>query len=107
MAKRNYNLKDVYDYLLEFYNIEWSSYLINDNGVQRGVRNFDFNGKDDERLQVIAIAYCGSRIKTIRLDVDNNSLIVYEINPYLHHYKEPNVEWKKYLAQRYNEQQTL
>ena len=107
MTKRNYKLKDIYDYLLGYYNIEWASYTIIDNGYQRGVRNFDFNGKYDDCLKVIAVAYCGSRIKTISLDVDNESLLVYEITPYLHHYKVPEVKWKDFLAHRYNQEQSL
>ena len=107
MTKRNYKLKDIYDYLLGYYNIEWASYTIIDNGYQRGVRNFDFNGKYDDHLKVIAVAYCGSRIKTISLEVNNDTLVVYEINPYLHHYKAPKVQWQDFLAQRYSQEQTL
>lgn len=107
MAKRNYKLKDIYDYLLEYYNIEWASYTIIDNSYQRGIRSFDFNGENKDSLHVIAVAYCGSRIKEVSLEVSNDTLVVYEINPYLHHYKAPKVQWQDFLAQRYSKEQTL
>lgn len=107
MAKRNYKLKDIYDYLLEAYNIEWSNYLVLQDGTARTIRNYDFYGKDNDCLKVLAIAYCGSRIKLINLYVSNNALKVYEVDPNLHYYAKPEIDWKDFLAQRYNQEQSL
>lgn len=112
MAKRKYKLKDVYDYLLEQYNLEWKLFQIkvwnlNYNDHERGVRAWNFYGKDGTELCVIAIVYMGEKQKHIRLRVTNDELEIYEINPYLHYYKAPEVEWKDFLAERYGKEQGL
>jgi len=109
MAKRNYKLCDIYDYLLRFYNLEWRLYQIKDfdtkhNDDERGIRKCDFN---NEHIWVIAIVYQNNRRKDVSLKVSNDNLEVYEINPLLHHYSAPNMEWKEFLSQRYSQEQWL
>ena len=109
--KRNYKLKDVYDYLMKYYNLEWRGYQIKDssmkhNNNERGLRSWDFN-TTKTNFSVIAIVYAGPKQKVISLSVNNENLIVYEVNPYLHHYKEPEVHWQDFLARRYAQEQDL
>lgn len=111
MSKRNYKLKDVYDYLLEHYGLEWRLFQIKDFGVkdkgERGVRAWDIGGRSGTELGAIAIVYTKEKQKTVRLRVTNDELEIYEITPYLHYYKEPQVKWKEFLAERYSQEQTL
>jgi len=112
MAKRNYKLQDVYDYLKQEYNLEWRLFQIKARNVdysdyERGVRAWNFGGKDGTELCVIAIVYQNNKRKTVRLRVTNDELEIYEINPYLHYYKAPKVEWKDFLSSRYNQGKLL
>ena len=111
MVKRNYKLKDIYDYLLEYYGLEWRLFQIKDFGVkdrgERGVRAWDIGGRSGTELGVIAIVYMGEKQKHIRLRVTNDEFEIYEITPYLHYYKQPEIGWKKFLAERHRQEQTL
>ena len=107
--KRNYRLKDVYDYLMKYYNLEWRGYQIKDsslkhNNNERGLRSWDFN-TTKTYFSVVAIVYEGAKQKTISLTVSNDNLRIYEVNPYLHHYKEPEVHWQDFLIERYSSEQ--
>jgi hypothetical protein len=111
MAKRNYKLQDVYDYLIRYYGLEWRGYQIKDsslkhNNNERGLRSWDFN-TTKTYFSVVAIVYEGAKQKIISLSTSNENLVVYEVNPYLHHYKEPEVSWQDFLAQRYGQEQDL
>ncbi len=111
MKKRSYRLKDVYDYLVEYYGLEWRGYQIkdynfNENDPERGLRAWDFNSTKTS-FWVVGIVYDGAKRKTVSLDVSNDNLVIYEITPYLHHYKAPEIEWKDYLVQKYNQGQAL
>ena len=103
MAKRNYKLQDVYDYLKEYYNLDWKLCQIISLNDQHGVRQWNFDGKEGIELCVIAIVYMGEKQKHIRLRVTNDEFEIYEINSHLHYYKSPKVQWKDYLAQRHNQ----
>ena len=107
MTKRNYKLQDVYDYLQQFYNLEWRRYQIKDDKTERSIRLSDFNDINEQSFFVVAIVRQGLKRKTVSLSVDNNRLEVYEINPYLHHYSPPTMDWKKYLELRYANEQGL
>ena len=107
MTKRNYKLQDVYDYLQQFYNLEWRRYQIKDNKTERSIRVNDFSDINEESFFVVAIVCQGLKRKTVSLSVDNNRLEVYEINPNLHHYNSPAMDWKKYLEFRYANEQCL
>ena len=101
MAKRNYKIKDVCDYLLEYYNLEWRLCLVLDDGMERGVRNFDFGGKYGTRLSVVAVVYQGSRRKVLPLSVTNNDLSIgYGFN-------KPQLSWAEYLVLKHHEEKTL
>ena len=107
MKKRNYKLQDVYDYLLENYNLEWAGYNVVEDGMERKVRSFDFGANRSDELMVIARMYSGSRLKTISLDVSNEYLRVGELKPIMKSYQEPATSWKKFLTQRHSEQLLL
>ncbi len=107
MTKRKYKLQDVYDYLLENYNLEWAGYNVVEDGIERKVRSFDFGANRSDTLMVIARMYSGSRLKTISLDVSNEYLSVGELKPIMKRYQEPPTSWKEFLTQRYNEQLAL
>ena len=55
MAKR-YKLQDVYDYILEYYNLDWKEFKIHDKGKVRSVRINDYRG---DKLNVMAIIMKG------------------------------------------------
>ena len=112
MEKRNYRLKDIYDYLKQYYNLDWRLYQIKDhqidhNAQERGIRAWDFDNKNKTTLYVVAIMYGGVRRKSVSLYVSNQRLEIYEITPYTHHYKAPKVEWQDFLSSRYNQEQML
>ncbi len=100
MAKRHYELKDIYDYLLEYYNIEWLGYKIVDAGLERHIQNHDFEDQTGSQLRVKAIVYNGSKRQIARIYVSNQSLRV-SVD------RKPLITWKAFLAQRYNQEQTL
>ena len=103
MSKRNYELKDIYDYLLEQYNIEWLGYKIIDNNVERCVEEQDFVTLDDEqgsKLSVVAVVYNGSKLQKAKLEVSNYSLrIVVD--------QKPKISWQLFLNQRYSEEKII
>ena len=103
----NYKMCDVYDYLQQFYNLEWRKYQIKDGKTERGITQLDFKDKQKSSFYVIAIMYQGAKQKSVSLSVDNDKLEVYEINPYLHHYDKPAVDWADYLQARYSNTNTL
>ena len=101
---RQYKLKDIYDYLLEAYNIEWRMNLVlGDDGKERGVRSYDFGGytgKYADKLSVVALVYNYGKRQPVWLIVTNSSLS-------LGVKEKPTIEWKDFLAQRHNQEQTL
>ena len=99
---KNYKMSDIYDYLQQFYNLEWRKYQIKDGKTERGIVQSDFSDTKKSSFYVIAIMYQGANQKTVSLSVDNDKLEVYEINPYLHHYDKPTVDWKDYLKLGYS-----
>ena len=110
MTKRKYRLLDVYDYLLKYYNLEWRLYQIKDfdidhNAQERGFRAWDFDANNSSRLFVVAIVYQNGSRKTVSLSVTNDMLEIYEITPYMHHYKQPEVSWADYLSSIYSQGQ--
>lgn len=111
MGIRNYKLKDIYDYLLKYYNLKWLSYKIKDVTAdkiqERSVRGCDFHGKKQDHLYVIAIMNQGAKHKTVSLSVTNDKLELYEINPYMHYYNKPEIEWKEFLSSQYNQENGL
>ena len=70
MDKRNYELKDIYDYLLKYYNIDWVGYKVLDDKSTRELRQCEVD-KIQGDLQVVAVAYNGSKLEK---DYDNGSL---------------------------------
>ena len=108
MSKRKYELKDIYDYLKQEYDFEWRAFQIRDwkTEQERDLKKSDFKrGKEDD-LFVVAIVYQGDERKTILLHVDNDVCKVSRINSYPNH-KEPEVKWRDFLAERYNQEQSL
>ena len=106
-TKRNYKLQDVYDYLQRFYGLEWRRYQIKDHQNERTIRSNDFSDINEDGFYVVAIVYQDLKRKTVSLNVDNNRLEIYEINPHLHHYKQPSVSWRKYLQLIRSKEHTL
>ncbi len=104
---KNYKMCDIYDYLQQFYNLEWRKYQIKDGKIERSITQSDFSETQKSSFYVIAIMYQGANQKTVSLSVNNESLEVYEINPYLHHYDKPMVGWVEYLQSRYSNENTL
>ena len=104
MAKRLYTLQDVYDYLFENYGIEWVGYKVVDEGIERRVRNFDFSPTHTDNLTVIALAYKGSRLKKVSLEVCNEHLRLWEISPNLRHFRQAEIAWQDFLAVRHAQQ---
>ena len=103
MSKISYELKDIYDYLLEQYNIEWLGYKIVDNGIERQIEKKDFGGINrqvESNLSVVAVVYNGSKRQTVWLNVSNQDLGL-AIN------HKPKLSWKDFLARRYNQEQSL
>lgn len=103
MAKIMYNLKDIYDYLLKYYNIEWVGYMVFDNGVERTVQKKDFggdNGKFESNLNVIAVVYHGSQRQNLWLNVSNRSFSI-DVNT------KPKISWQDFLVERYSQEQSL
>ena len=86
MAKR-YKLQDVYDYILEYYNLDWKEFKIHDKGKVRSVRINDYRG---DKLNVMAIMMKGVVRNVIILQVDNNELTLSGIKP-------SRVSWSEYL----------
>jgi hypothetical protein len=98
--RRKYELKDIYDYLLRFYNLEWRLYQVKDydteyNGGERGMRAWDV--EDNGNIWLIALMYQNNKRKSVSLRISNDSLEIYEINPYLHYFPKPEIEWKEFL----------
>ena len=106
MVKRNYKISDVYDYLQQFYGLEWQRYLVKDGNNERSLRAEDFND-EHSHFYVIAIMLQGTKQKTVSLSVSNDRFEVYEIKPYLHRYNKPEVDWKEYLNVIYGNNQCL
>ena len=104
---KNYRMCDIYDYLQQFYNLEWRKYQIKDGKTERGFTQIDFKDIQKASFYVIAIMYQGANQKTVSLSVNNDRLEVYEISPNLHRYDKPNVGWAEYLQVRYNNENTL
>lgn len=100
MAKRNYKLQDVHEYLLEYYGLDWKMFLIDDFGLERIVEKSDFNGKDRSCLKVAAIMYNGTKRIPVWLNVSNHDLVVGVLQPI-----KPLVKWSDYLALKHNEEQ--
>ncbi len=86
MARR-YKLQDVYDYILEYYNLEWKDFKIHDNGRVRSVRISDYRG---DKLKVTAILTKGLSRSIVILQVDNENLILNGV-------KQSKVKWSDYL----------
>lgn len=108
MAKRNYKLKDVYDYLKEYYNLDWKQFQIYDNNQERGIRMNDFDGNAKTCLSVVAVVYKGSTRILIWLSVSNQDLsILGSSSPILKGIAQPRVSWQDFLAQRHNQEQDL
>lgn len=108
MAKRKYKLKDVYDYLKEYYNLDWKLFQIRDEDEERGVRVSDFKGNSKNCLSVVAIVYKGTTRILIWLSVSNQDLgILGSSSPMLKGISQPRVTWQDYLSQRYNQEQEL
>ena len=108
MVKRNYKLKDVYDYLKEYYNLDWKQFKINDNNQDRGIRMNDFNGNWCTNLSVVAVVYKGSTRILIWLSVTNQDLgILGSSSNLIKGIAQPRVAWQDFLAQRYGQEQGL
>ena len=104
MAKRNYRLQDIYDYLLEYYGLDWKMFMVSDFGLERGIRKYDFggySGKYKSKLSVDAIVYNGSKRQVLSLIVTNEDLSIG------FGYKKPETSWSDYLALKHHEEQTL
>ena len=104
---KNYKMCDIYDYLQQFYNLEWRKYQIKDGKCERCITKSDFSDTPKSSFYVIAVMYQGTKKKSVSLSVDDERLEVYEINPCLHHYNKPAVDWLEYLHSRYSNQNTL
>jgi len=102
MAKRNYRLQDIHDYLLEYYHLDWKLFLVVDNGLERRVKQKDFDINDPSRLMVQAVVSDGCKRRVLPLNVSNNNLTIgYGLN-------EPNIMWwPDYVALKYHEEQIL
>lgn len=102
MANRNYKLQDISEYLLEYYGLDWKMFVIDDFGMERRVRQNDFNGKNRTCLMVAAIMYQGSKRMPIWLSVSNRDLVVGVLQPI-----KPLIPWADYLALKHHEEQKL
>ena len=108
MTKRNYKLKDVYEYLKEYYNLEWKQFQIYDNDKERGIRINDFDGNWCTNLSVVAVVYKGSTRILIWLNVSNQDLrILGSSSNLLKGIAQPRVSWQDFLVQRYSQKQGL
>lgn len=108
MAKRNYKLQDVYDYLKEYYNLDWKQFHINDNNQDRSIRKGDFDGNWCTNLSIVAVVYKGSTRILIWLNVSNQDLsILGSSSPILKEISQPRVTWQDFLAKRYGQEQGL
>jgi hypothetical protein len=99
MTKRNYELQDIYDYLLDYYDLEWKLFKVKD---------FDFTNSDavdETSFSIITIVYSGKNRKRVRLTVSNDKFDVYEISPNKHSYTKPAFDWKRYLAKKKTQSQ--
>ncbi|MFQ6724575.1 MAG: hypothetical protein ACLRFE_04525 [Clostridia bacterium] len=102
MAKRNYKLQDVSEYLLEYYGLDWKMFLIDDFGMERRITQKDFNVKDRSCLMAAAIMYHGSKRMPVWLNVSNHDLVVGVLQPI-----KPAIQWSDYLALKHHEEKTL
>ena len=108
MEKRNYKLKDVYDYLKEYYNLDWKLFQIRNDDKECGVRMSDFKGNGCTHLSVVAIVYKGSTRILIWLNVSNQELrIMGSSSSLLKGIAQPRVDWQDFLAKRYSQEQDL
>lgn len=100
MLNKKYNLQDIYDYLYQYYNIEWVGYQV--LGREGGVRLRDYNTTLDNKviLRVAAAVYEGNKRKPVLLEVTDDYLVVSG-------YKEPEVKWKDFLANIHTTEQEL
>ncbi|MFQ6724574.1 MAG: hypothetical protein ACLRFE_04520 [Clostridia bacterium] len=98
MEKRNYEMQDIYDYLLQYYDLEWKLFK---------VKNIDFDtnkvGVDETNFSIVTVVYSNNKRKTVRLSVSNDKFDVYEINPKKHYYGKPAFDWKRFLARQHDQ----
>ncbi|MBQ7880512.1 MAG: hypothetical protein IJ358_01545 [Clostridia bacterium] len=85
--ERKYELNNVYDYLLNHYDLEWKGFQIRNTKGHRTANEDDFDG---DYLYEFAVVYQGKSKKLVTLNVTNDKFIVGG-------YKAPEVSWKDFL----------
>ena len=97
MAKRKYKLQDIYDYLKQEFGLDWKNCRVIGDDLIRGVRSTDF---DEDRLSVVGLIYNGRKVGARWIQASNTSLSVSG-------FQTEHEDWQDFLAQRYNQKQTL
>ena len=108
MTQRQYTLQDIYDYLKEFYNMDWELGKILADEEKEGVLSFKFGGKYGTNLTVLADIYINKKKETIWLEVTNENFKIFKTNP---RHKEleykPPIFWQDFYTTRHNTCKTL
>ena len=105
MAERAYKLKDVYDFLKEYYNLEWRNFLIIKDGHTIPIKMSDFN---KSCLRVPAVLYHGKTKQICWLTVSNRHFQVYGHGDNdKNNNRRKNKLWLDFIARRHNQEQDV
>lgn len=94
MSKRVYKLRDVQEYLKEYYELDWRGFKVRksliEDGEERRVRTWDFHGDNLTCLSVAAIVYTKENEKrVVHLRISNDDLTV--------NFDRASVNWNDFL----------
>ena len=104
MEEKKYKLQDVYDFLKEYYNLEWRNFLIIKDGYKVSIKMRDFN---QTCLRVPAVLYHGQNKEICWLIVSNKYFQVYGYGYNRNVNKHKNKLWIDFLAKRHNQEQCM
>ncbi len=98
---RLYKLKDIYDFLQEYYNLEWRDFMIIRHECAFPIQVNDFN---KSCLRVPAVLYKGEQKQICWISVSNTYFNVYGYDE--NRNKNKSKLWRELLAKQNNQEQT-
>ncbi|MBQ7798336.1 MAG: hypothetical protein IJ371_04365 [Clostridia bacterium] len=103
MVERGYKLQDVYDFLKEYYNLEWRNFLIIKDSHTIPIKMSDFK---KSCLSIPAVLWHGETKEICWMTVSNRYFVVYGYGENNRN-KSKTKLWIDFIAKRHNQEQGL
>lgn len=104
MVRRLYNLQDIYDFLKDYYNLEWRDFRILEQGCARPFKMTDFKKSQVSVPALLQSDECKDEI--CWLTISNRYFVVYGHGENNRN-KTKTKLWQAYLAKKYTQEQNF